>query len=208
MRACNSTPISLLHAAKTHLGPMSIACSEGRANVPSPCRAHNIFFLPFFHSKNAIPERFLKKIVIWKTVISAFWLYHYRAAETLSFCSWVESHFKWLEADCRDINAPCEDRTHDLRIMRPTRYQLRQRSVNICITDFSRSMTSAPEDHSSVHRTGVSNVNDLQNQLALKFYAGTNCRHGHFTSVWQSNMFWWLTMTAIRIIVVTLLGHL
>ncbi len=26
-------------------------------------------------------------------------------------------------------NAPCEDRTHDLRIMRPTRYRLRQRSL-------------------------------------------------------------------------------
>jgi hypothetical protein len=28
-----------------------------------------------------------------------------------------------------DKNASCEDRTHDLRIMRPTRYQLRQRSI-------------------------------------------------------------------------------
>ena len=42
-----------------------------------------------------------------------------------------------LDVNRPQHNASCEDRTHDLRIMRPTRYRLRQRSVMSRTLDYS-----------------------------------------------------------------------
>ena len=93
-----------------------------------PCRCRfglSIVFQSTYHRNQNDPREIrTPNLLIWSQT-------HYRCAIEPMEEDWP--HYIGLQpirSDGIQKSASCEDRTHDLRIMRPTRYRLRQRSLN------------------------------------------------------------------------------